>query len=96
MFTKLQSWVVAFFSRPAVQSVVRHVVLAALAVVFVAFMHGGVAAVVSSVTAVAVVRAVWAVLRPVVVDEVGTVAADEVPMLPQTAAGAVVSVGNAQ
>lgn len=70
MFTRFQARVVAFFSRPAVQSVVRHMATAAIAAAVPVFVAGGLPALVGAVGVAAVLRAVWAVLRPVVVEEV--------------------------
>jgi hypothetical protein len=70
MLTKIQARVVAFFSRPAVQSTIRHAVTAGIAAGITLFTVGGWPALLSGVGAVVVLRAVWAVLRPAVVTEV--------------------------
>lgn len=82
MFTKIQARVIAFFSRPSVQSVVRHAATAAVAAAVPVFLAGGFPALIGAVGAAAVLRAVWAVLRPVVVEEVPVLE----PVLPEAPA----------
>lgn len=79
MLTKIQGRIVAFFSRPSVQSVVRHAITAAIAAAVPVYLAGGAPALVSAVGAVVVLRAVWAVLRPSVIE----VAPDLDPVVPK-------------
>lgn len=64
----------AFFARPSVQDVIRHVaVTAAAAAVGFVVVHG-VAGAVTAAGAAGLIRAVWVAIRPVVIADVPAVA----------------------
>lgn len=78
MLTRLEARVVAFFTRPGVQSVIRHIVVTAVAAAVAVIATNGIGAVGTAAGAALVLRAVWVAIRPII-------AADVVPPVEEAA-----------